>query len=331
MGLLNSLFSTTSGQGFENKNHYPQSMLSRTKLIEGKYIYSIINNGGQYFLINMPVYEDGVIYCWENIDLEMLKVKLSTGWVSCQVPNKETISMHHLAGWEIEDSKWLYSKENYHEFIISVVKSMNPTLTNLFNSNGQIAKIIGNTNYSVFSNSGEQLIRKDDDKICSFREFSGKREQYLYKQSNEKYWLCNLNIYGDGIILIEGIEKNKKVTIDELENLIKQGIIATNIPDHSTIMVENLGEFKISKTLYCVDVNEKFSEINDIINKLNGQPDTSELCGIQFEEYNKNPTIENKEKLKVAYEKIPRHLRRYVLGDMDNKDYPIKQIIYKDE
>jgi hypothetical protein len=50
-----------------------------------------------------------------------------------------------------------------------------------------------------------------------------------------------------------------------------------------------------------------------------------------FEEYNKNSSQENKEELRTAYEKIPKHLRIYVLGDMDAKDWPTRNIIYENE
>ena len=38
-----------------------------------------------------------------------------------------------------------------------------------------------------------------------------------------------------------------------------------------------------------------------------------------------------KEDLKVAFENIPEHLRVYVLGDMDTKDFPVRMIIYGEQ
>lgn len=333
MGLFGNLFNNAKGQNTTNEEEtYPKAIISRTRILEGRYVNSIINNGGSYFLIDLPVFEDGVVDCWENVDLQLLKTKIDSGWLSPTAPNKERISKHHLAGWEIESSKWYYTKNNYYEFILSVVKSMNPNLTNLFNSNGQTSKVIGNTNYSVLTYSQGQLLRKDHKTNISFKEFKGSREHYLFKKSEGIYWLCNFNIYSDGSILIDGIDsslyfKNKT----DIVALINNGTVATKIPDKSTILIQNLGEIKISKTLYVADIDEKFSEIDDIVNRLNGKPTTSDECVKIYEEYNKNPTIENKEKLKIAYEKIPKHLRVYVLGDMDTKDWPIRHIIYEKE
>lgn len=333
MGLLGNLFNNANGQtaGKDDKT-YPQAILSRTRILEGRYVNSIINNGGSYFLIDLPVFEDGVVDCWENVDLDQLKTKISSGWLSPVAPNKVRISKHHLAGWEIESSKWYYTKENYYDFLLSIVKSMNPNLTNLFHSNGKTSKVIGNTNYSAFPFSKEKLVRKDHETNISFKEFKGEREHFLFKKSDGVYWLCNFNIYSDSSILIDGIDSSLYFqTKKELEPLIKSGTIVTKIPDNSTILIQNLGEIKISKTLYNADVMDKFSEIDDIINQLNGMPTTSDACVKIYEEYTKNPTNENKLRLKSAYEKIPMHLRIYVLGDMDAKDWPIRTIIYENE
>lgn len=313
----------------ENKT-YPQAIIARTKILEGRYINAIIKNGLYYF-IDLPVYEDGVVSCWELVDLELLKTKISRGWLTPNVPDNEMIVTHHLGSWEIESSNWYYNKNNYFDFILSVVKTMNPSLSNLFQSNGQTSKVIGNTKSSVFSNSPYQLIRKDHATNVSSKEYKGEREHYLYKKADGIYWLCSLNIYADGSILIDGIDNPVKTDKQRLEHLIENGTITTRIPDHSTILIMDLGEIKIAKTVYYIDVKEKFAAIDDIINRLNNKPTTSDECLKIFEKYNNNPTKENKEKLKVAYEKIPKHLREYVLGEPNERDWPIREIIYEDE
>lgn len=300
-----------------NDEKKSEDLVSGAKILEVHHVNSIINNGGSYFLIDLPVCEDGVVYCWEYVDLELLKTKISSGWLTPKVPNKEIISKHHLAGWEIESSNWYYTKDNYYDFILSIVKSMNPNLTNLFSSKIQS---IENRHHNIYTASKEQRIDNS---------YKRKREHYLFKKSDGVYWLANFYIYSNGSILIDGIGnsltfKNKT----ELESLLKDGIIATEIPDNSVIIIQSLGEIKIAKTLYCADVYEKFSEIDDIINRLNGNPTSSDECWKMYEEYTKNPTEENKDNLKKMYEKIPTHLRKYVLGDMDVKDGPIRNIIY---
>jgi hypothetical protein len=331
MGLLGAQLNMSEGQSFKDNINYPQSVISRTKILEGRYVFSIINNGGSYFLIDLPVFEDGVINCWEDVDLDMVKEKIFSGWLTPSVPNMQKLSMHHLGAWEIEGSKWLYSKDSYFDFLLSVVKTMNPSLGNLFKANGTASKIIGNTNYSAFTYSTEQLVRKDSEENISFKEYKGRREHFFFKHSENRYWICSLNIYSDGKILIEGIDESKFIGLEELKNLVEQKSILTTIPNKSIVMIKDLGELVISKTLYSTAIDDKVSEIKDVIARLNGQQTTSDICYKLYTEYAKNPTDENKENLKTAYENVPGHLRIYVLGDMDSKDYPIREIIYGDE
>jgi hypothetical protein len=83
MGLLGNFFFVAKGQQTNQVNTtYPQAIISRTKILEGRYVNSIINNGGSYFLIDLPVYEDGVVNCWETVDIDTLKIKISTGWLT---------------------------------------------------------------------------------------------------------------------------------------------------------------------------------------------------------------------------------------------------------
>jgi hypothetical protein len=42
--------------------------------------------------------------------------------------------------------------------------------------------------------------------------------------------------------------------------------------------------------------------------------------------YNDNPGQEQRERLRLAYEAVPEHLRMYC-GDMDSKDGPIRRIL----
>lgn len=56
--------------------------IRRTKTVEGTSIPGIIHNGGSYFYINVDVYEDGMVNCWELTDLKGLSGKINSGWLT---------------------------------------------------------------------------------------------------------------------------------------------------------------------------------------------------------------------------------------------------------
>lgn len=309
---------------------YPISQIKRNRILEGKLVYSVINNGGSYFVIDLPVYEDGVFDCWENVDINGLKNKINIGWLTPSIPNGEHFSIHHLGSYRIRDCKWGYTKESYPDFLISVVKSMNPAMENIFNSGGQTSKVIGNKNYSVFNCSSKELVRQDS-KTPSFKDYKGKREHYFYKDSTGEYYLASMNVYSDSTILIEGIPSNKSITIEEVKKLIDDSVLTCELPVGAKVNIKDLGSFLVEENRYNINIHDKLSELSDVIARLNGNQTTSDICYDLFKEYKQNPGKELKQKLKEAYENIPAHLRVYVLGDMDAKGWPIRSVIYEKE
>lgn len=142
---------------------------------------------------------------------------------------------------------------------------------------------------------------------------------------NGQYYLTDIKIYADGLIDCWGL-----ITIDEFKQKLDEGWVITEIPNNTEVSIFSLGSFTASSVINYVKPNELIKEIDDIIKELNDLPTTSKICQRAFEEYQKDPTDSNKEELRTAYEAIPEHNRIYVLGDMQNKDFPIRHIIYNE-
>ena len=159
-----------------------------------------------------------------------------------------------------------------------------------------------------------------------YREENGKKifgKSIFVFIHNLDYYLAQLKIYEDGKIGCWGL-----VDFEEFKKKINEGWIKTIIPEGSRVSVFPLGKFYIKEPYFGVKEEELIKEVQDIINELNNKPSTSELCYKAYKKYDKNSTEKNKMDLKVAYENIPEHNRRYVLSDMDLKDSPIREIIY---
>jgi hypothetical protein len=68
-------------------------------------------------------------------------------------------------------------------------------------------------------------------------------------------------------------------------------------------------------------------DVLDAEHTAKGNKSAAQLCCEAYDHYLQYPTPENKEKLRVAYEDVPKHNRRFVLGDQDLKDFPILDIL----
>jgi hypothetical protein len=128
-----------------NKSTEPADLttVTRTEILEGFSIPGIIHNM-QYHLTDLQVYSDGLISCWEMVDLPMFKDKLNKGWVVTSIPDGEAISIFNLGHWYIEHGEWQHNKETLYGYVYSLLKRLNPTLANLHNYNGNNSKMVQN-------------------------------------------------------------------------------------------------------------------------------------------------------------------------------------------
>lgn len=141
---------------------------------------------------------------------------------------------------------------------------------------------------------------------------------------NLRYFLTELKIYADGMI-----DCWETATFEEFKNKVRSGWIATELPNTAEVSVSpGFGDFTATNIANVVKPEELIKEVADIIDELNDRPTTSDVCQKAFEEYQKEPNKANTQKLKKAYEAIPEHNRIYVLGDMNQKDSPIRSVIY---
>ncbi len=76
--------------------------------IEGTWRPIFINNGGTYVLTDLLIYADGMIDCWDTVDLDGLRTKLEQGWIATRIEPGARASAGDLAGWVMHDaSVWI--------------------------------------------------------------------------------------------------------------------------------------------------------------------------------------------------------------------------------
>ncbi|MCR9250957.1 MAG: hypothetical protein NXI20_11050 [bacterium] len=323
------LFKKNKGNADLNFESFPS--IERKMVVKGRFVPGVINNGGNYFFVNLEVFEDGLIDCWETVDLELFRGKVDSGWVTPIIPNEKNLSIHHLGSWLVKNGEWNFNRESYFDHIRNVIKDLNPEMKNLYNCFGTTTKKIGQVNVSVLGMARGKPVRREKTGDYFSPKHNGDSFHAFRMRSNSEYDLVSINIFADSRIQISGIEQPELLSIEEFRNLVEAQVITTEIPENSKVHIYGLGKCTVGECQYSTDINEKVSEINDIIAELNGKKTSLIICHEIYDEYLSNPTVKLRDSLKVAYEKIPLHLRTYVLGDMDTKDIPVRMIIYGDK
>lgn len=299
--------------------------------IEGKMIPAFICNGGSYFYTNLEVYSDGIVDAWGAVDLDFFKKKITSNWVSTLVPNGKEISIHHLGSIKIKNGSWQFDGKSFYNYIFETVKEMNPKLENLYNFHGTDTIKRGKANYSKLSIPQGKPIKPKDERYPFLSKITGNSFSAFFKESDNSYYLCNVSVFSDESIRIDRMPNTINTDLEGLKEMVKELKLITEIEKGHKVLVYGLGEFEVDDVLYTNKVKSLINEIGDIISELNSKPTTSQICKIAYDKYIESPTIKLRDELKVAYEKVPEHLRTYILGDMDIKDIPIRMIIYGDE
>jgi hypothetical protein len=302
--------------------------ITRTEVLEGFSIPGIIHNM-QYHFTDLQVYSDGLISCWEMVDLSMFKDKLNKGWIVTSIPDGEAISIFSLGYWNIEQGEWQYTGETLYDYIYSLVKRLNPTLENLHNYNGSNSKMVGKANIAKHFMPDPKPYHFDDPNSFFPRKVIGEKFHFFYRNEDTKTYLAELSIYKSGHIEITNLPTKKIYKFEDLTDLAQKGILTTDLKIGETITILNLGSFKIASGSG-VDINFKLNELTDKFNELNGRENSIAKCARIFDEYKQNPTKKLRNELKEAYEAVPEHQRIFV-GTMDTKDYEVRQVIYGEQ
>lgn len=143
---------------------------------------------------------------------------------------------------------------------------------------------------------------------------------------NFDYHLTHISIYKDGMVDCWGL-----VTFEQFKEKVRSGWVVTQPPPDAKVSVSFLAGFTATNASYWIDPEEFIREVADEIDALNGRPCTAKRCQDAWKAYQDSPTDAAKAVLKAAYEAIPEHNRRFVLGDMDRKDHPIRRVLYPDQ
>ena len=138
---------------------------------------------------------------------------------------------------------------------------------------------------------------------------------------NNNYYETIIGVFEDGKIDCWGL-----VDFEEFKTKVAEGWVVTEVPKGARISCHHL-YYGNSTLEFYKEIDEFVKEVEDTINLLQGKQTVAQTCVQAFARFLRLPTKENKSSLRTAYNAIPKHLRIYVLGDMDCKDSAILMCI----
>ncbi len=286
----------------------------------------IFIHNGTYFLDTLDIYADGVADAWGLVLVDSLQAKLDSGWITTAPPVGGKISIHDLGGGTLSAVEWSLPVAE----IVSTVQALyqglhadNPNVLDLDArrrllaaewgiSESQVGLSRLRSTYGVYrvSDTGEEIAGAT---------------LPLFWSAPDGIALTECFVYADGRASIG--YKGELRSIDEVRAFFDTDRIRTSVNDGVWITVPGLGRFQVTKGHWYVEKDELWKNILNTLNVLRGEPDVIDVCYQAFVAYQKEPTAENREILRAAYEAVPEHHRMYTQRDQDAKDGTIRRIL----
>ncbi|MET7639099.1 NADAR family protein [Streptomyces sp. NPDC005438] len=136
------------------------------------------------------------------------------------------------------------------------------------------------------------------------------------------HYLTDLRIYADGII-----DCGELATLDRFEELLRQGRVATRLPEGAWASGTGLAAWRFHQPHSHLTPELLVAEVRDTVDELNGRPDSTGRCLAAVDTFLADRTEENRAAARTAYLAIPETRRRYALGDMDRQDEPLRVLV----
>ncbi|MFF9854281.1 NADAR family protein [Streptomyces litmocidini] len=146
--------------------------------------------------------------------------------------------------------------------------------------------------------------------------------RHTFIRNGGHYFLTDLFIYADGLIDCWGL-----VTVEEFEEKLRTGWVATSFPEGGEASAHELADWKFSEPKSWLTPELLVAEVRDTIDQLNGRPDSTGRCLAAVDVFLADRTEENRAAARAAFLAVPESQRRYALGDMDSKDWPLRTLV----
>jgi len=139
---------------------------------------------------------------------------------------------------------------------------------------------------------------------------------------NGDYYLADLLIYADGKVDCWGL-----VDFEEFCEKVRGGWVATTFAPGARASAHMVASWRMADPVSAVTAAQLIAEVRDEIQRLRDEPASDDRCLAALRRYLTAPGPGRLAELRSAYLAVPEHLRVFLLGDMDARDVPLRQLL----
>jgi hypothetical protein len=82
-------------------------------------------HNGPYFLTELRIFRDGMIDCWELVDFDGFREKVSSGWVVTTLPEGAEVSIQHLTSFTARDRRYAITGDDLIGEVRDTIEALN--------------------------------------------------------------------------------------------------------------------------------------------------------------------------------------------------------------
>lgn len=262
-----------------------------SRSIKGVSFPALIHNGS-YFLADIRVFEDGIVECWGGVDLALFRQKVSHGWVKTTMPDGMVLSEHHLAHMTLANANWLMTPKTLVKRVEAIVKTLNPTLTNLYDMKGDDTDRSGPVGVMKVNRSGEATWRPGG--VPPFdRPIQGVSKRAFWRLDNAVH-VATVSLFDDDRIRISGAGQTEEMTLDALRQDARLSIATKG----DQIEIAGLCFFTLSDIEFTIPRDDFLAELEISRDRTAGRETSVGKTVAAFQKFVKAPTKENLERLR---------------------------------
>ncbi len=146
--------------------------------------------------------------------------------------------------------------------------------------------------------------------------------RHVFIKNGDTYFLADLKVYADGIIDCWGM-----VDLPTFRQKVASGWVATSHQQGARASAHLLASWHFDQPHTWLTPDQLIAEVADEIEHLAGRPTSEDRCRTALDRYLDEPIDVHLEALREAYFAVPDHLRLFLLGDQDSKEYPLRALI----
>ncbi|MFB8202776.1 NADAR family protein [Kitasatospora purpeofusca] len=146
--------------------------------------------------------------------------------------------------------------------------------------------------------------------------------RHAFIHNGDHHFLTDLFIYADGLV-----DCWELVTVEEFEEKLRTGRVATSLPEGGKASADRLAEWKFSEPQSWLTPELLVAEVRDTIDQLNGRPDSTGRCLAAVDAFFAERTEQNLAAVRAAFLAVPGPQRRYALGSMDHENRPLRILV----